>query len=117
MADSWYEVVSDASLEQGDVIMQCSIYRVSAQPDSQADQVDTFEELHDVVVLTQSCDLENDKVGDVLLAVVRDYRTLVEEEGEASPDIKGRNFRRAAVRGILPSFFLLPEHVEPPAFR
>lgn len=77
--------------------------------------VDVIEESHDVVVLTQSCDLENDKVTDVLVAAVLDYRILVEREAAANPSVKSTKFREAAVKGNLPPYSLLPQRLEHPA--
>lgn len=110
--NDWFEVVRGGELEQGDLVPRCPIYRVGTAA-SGSGEVDAIEELHDVVVLTQTCDLENDKVDDVLLARVVSYEDLVRADGERNPHLRGKGFRKAAVDGNLPAQFLLPERVTP----
>lgn len=99
-------------MEQGDVLDDCPIFRVEfAPPDDTGAEV--IQEDHDVVVLTQSCGLENDKVEDVLVAVLVPYPTLCALEGKAS-HVRSSKFRKAAVEGNLASYFLLPERSESP---
>lgn len=62
----------------------------------------------DLVVLSQSCDLVNDKIDEVLLAAVQDYALLVANDGATNPLIKSSRWRKAAVEGDLPAMSLLP---------
>ena len=66
---TWYDVVEGGALEQGDLLFQCPIYvpQVESFPLIENQEVDIRVELFDVIVMTQSCDLENDKAQDVVL--------------------------------------------------
>lgn len=65
----WYEVVSGPVLEQGDLLKECPIIMPARQLTFPlADNTELFNVwTYDVVVMTQSCDLVNDKVEDVVL--------------------------------------------------
>ena len=110
----WYEVVDTTNLAQGDVLQSCPVYRVLSVADAGAEDVGVTVEIQDVVVLTQTCDLENAKVEEILVASVLSYRALVERDGERNPRIKSRDFRKKAVDGNLPPYFLLPERLAAP---
>ena len=61
----WYEVVQGAELLQGDVLIGCPILAVmglKTWPLPQQAALNVEARVLDVVVLTQSCDLANDKV-------------------------------------------------------
>ena len=69
MPDAWYELIKEGALEQGDILFRCPIF-VPAPLDfplvEDQEVAGEFRE-YDVVVMTQSCDLENGKVSDVVL--------------------------------------------------
>src|ERR671924_2419855 len=72
----WYEVTQGSELLQGDLLRQCPIPRVRGLEHwplraGQPLEVDIDQE--DVVVMSQSCDLANDKIQDVVLAQVLDW--------------------------------------------
>ncbi len=115
MSDSWFEVVSGDGLMQGDVLIGCPIYRVVARSSSEGDEAEVLEESHDVIVLTQSCDLENDKVDEILVAAVLSCDEIVKREADKNPSVKGTSFRKAAVAGNLPPYSLLPRREAEPA--
>ncbi|MGV8967716.1 MAG: hypothetical protein ACOH2F_15730 [Cellulomonas sp.] len=79
------------------------------------DDVEVIEEKHDAIVLTQTCDMINDKVEDILVAVVLSYDGLVQQFGAAQAHIKGKQFRKAAVDGNLPPYALLQERLDEPS--
>jgi hypothetical protein len=112
MSGDWYEVVSGPDLEQGDVLPDCPIFRVLSTPGGE--EADVLYEEHDVVVLTQTCDLVNNKVEDVLVAAVLSYVDVHSKDGETNPQVRSSKFRKAAVEGNLPSYFLIPPHDENP---
>jgi len=110
VALEWYEVVQDNELlEQGDVL------------DLAAPRV-----VHDIslpgrvkvqllkgrwVVLSQSCDLENDKIPQVLLAAAVAYTELATHDHNA----KRSEFRRSLVQNVAVAYSLLPKFDGPPA--
>ena len=81
----WYELAEDESLLQGDILRDCPVVAVSGSlpwPLGAAPDIEVEAKIFDLVVMTQSRDLENEKVEDVLLAqlvawadVVRGSRT------------------------------------------
>jgi hypothetical protein len=91
MSEPWYEVVPASSpLTQGDLIFDCplvgwgevSLAGAGAEPEeaSLKDVIDAFRD--DVVVMTQACDLEHHKVGNVVLCPhlsLSDYRQAWQE--------------------------------------
>jgi len=76
MNELWYEVVGpDIRLSQGDVIPECPLLKWKLDDLGKGDPKTSDERLFkaakgfkaDVVVMTQACDLEHDKVSDVVL--------------------------------------------------
>lgn len=123
--ESWYEVVQSNTigdnpvLEQGDIIPGCprfSVEGLSSWPPPEDADVDVAAELVQAVVLTQTCDLEQKKVGWVLLAVVLPWpeaRDALVAQGNAFA--KSSKFRTALVQGSLPALSLLHKHAGEPA--
>ena len=68
---AWYSKVEfkeGVKFEQGDFIRHCPFYLIVNLEDGKAKAVTSA---YDVVVITQSCDLENDKADRVLVAPSR----------------------------------------------
>jgi hypothetical protein len=66
--------------------------------------------------LTQSCDLENDKVQDVLLARVLAWTDVVRTEVETGNEaVRGSKFRKLLVEGNIPGMSLLHKREGEPA--
>lgn len=103
---SWYEVVAGADIEQGDLIRACPTPVIGnpALPLTEGTSIDVGISDLDLVVLTQSCDLVNAKVEEVLLAEVIEW-----EAAKATGDshFKSTEFRRALVQGNVPGYSLL----------
>lgn len=119
MEVDWYQVVQDATLLQGDILLRCPVIVIAAElswprpPDAPMD-VD-IEEL-DLIVMTQSCDLENNKVGEILLAQVVAWPQVVSAEVQkGNPYAQSRNFRKQLVEGNIPGVSLLHKREEEPA--
>ena len=73
----WYAMVNDASLEQGDIFRAFPIFspNVTMQTleyilDGRQPDVPVDAKLTDVIVVTQSCDLVQDKIDSVILCPV-----------------------------------------------
>jgi len=63
---AWYEIAEGNSLEQGDILKGCPIIvptPVFPPPTNIIVDVQTF----DIIIMTQSCDLENEKVQDIIV--------------------------------------------------
>jgi hypothetical protein len=79
MADeSWYEVVSDGSLQQGDIFIGFPLVSYETTDDLFEKLADDSESIDiaasgspaDIIVMTQSCDLEHDKLDMVVVCPV-----------------------------------------------
>jgi len=114
----WYEVTSGSKLMQGDVIRNCPIIKPTAPwpyPNPLEEAVEVEAEIFDLLVVSQSCDLENNKVDAVLVAEIIDYRALVEVEKKRGNEIvASKNFRKACVDGNVPGYALLHERGDAP---
>lgn len=100
MIDAWYEIVSaDTRLTQGDLIPDCPLVgwkKVSAQISGAQDLRGLAEGTQqDVVVLTQACDLEHNKVENVLLCP---HVSLLEFKNSWEYDVRGRTHQNPTER-------------------
>ena len=91
MSDSWYShVEAQTPLTQGDLILDCPVVawapgplNLSGSKESEVLKAATVAIQADVIVMTQGCDLENNKVDKVILCPhlsISDYRKAWEEE-------------------------------------
>lgn len=113
MTFDWYSVVSGAALEQGDILTAFPLYTVEHRAGVGETEIEILETTRNVVVLTQTCDIENQKVSEILVAEVIDYEKAV-AAGSATGYMKSEKFRKDAVNGALPAQHLLPPHENPP---
>jgi hypothetical protein len=105
----WYQAISEGSLEQGDILTDITTPRAVIDSNGQGlirIGVGSY------VVLSQTCDLENDKVKEVLLANVISYQQLAHEVGA---NARSKKFREALIQGTDIAFFLLHEFAGPPS--
>jgi hypothetical protein len=105
----WYEVVQGESLEQGDLLFDLVTPRVSIEAAGDGGY-GILTGRGEYVVLSQTCDLEHNKVREVLLASLRTYQDLAHEMQAA----RGRNFREALINGADFAYFLLHRFDGPP---
>jgi hypothetical protein len=115
---SWYEAVEDTALRQGDIVADVPVVRADAMenwPPEEGAQLPVAVDIEDrAIVVSQSCDLANDKIPDVLLAQVADWQTACAAMIKAGNQFaQGKKFRKALVEGHIPSLHLLHKHGEP----
>jgi len=94
---SWYEVVEGDSLEQGDILSACPIVAPSAKLTFPVPAA-TFPaqlQLTDVVIMTQSCDLVNEKLEDIVLCPHWDLK----EAGQMDSALGKKDTWRLILRG------------------
>lgn len=101
----WYQLVTDnASLIQGDLIYNCPYVvppkEICAGEDRKFDII-----TYDVLILTQSCDLEKNNLD---LVLVCPFWPLSEIE-EIYPQLKDDNLKESAKRGYQPAWIILDE--------
>lgn len=114
----WYDITQGPDLVQGDVLRNCPVLLQPEQPQwpllPQVKLQITVKE-YDLVVMTQSCDLANDKVEEVLFAQLIGWedavRRGVQQGNEA---IKSGKFRKQLVDGTVPSLSLFYKHEQEP---
>jgi len=108
----WYGLVEGDSLEQGDILRQCPV--LLPMPDMTFPLTDnsisadllTF----DVIVMTQSCDLVNDKVPDVILCSHFDLN----EAGMLDASLGKKDTHKAILNGYRHRYMMLASNAEPP---
>jgi hypothetical protein len=89
----WYEITQGDVLLQGDLLMQCPIFSIVGDipfpiPDAFEPVLDA--KLFDVITMTQSCDLENDKIEDILFAQVITWSDAVRAHAETNPALRSK---------------------------
>ena len=114
----WYEITEGRTLRQCDILRKCPVIRVGRKLDWPIDAstpIPVKFDTYDSIILTQSCDLENDKVEDVLLAQVLAWPDVVKQELQRNNQIvKKRDYRKAIVDGNTPGLALLHKHEREP---
>ncbi len=105
MSYPWYELVKTGDLQQGDLLFECPTLTAVYAGLARVPEVKGKIEIRDLAVLTQSCDLVNDKVEMVLLCPIHSIKEAI----ETIPDLKGREYREALRKGNLPGLHLLEE--------
>ena len=116
--EDWYEPVVGPSLLQGDLIMRCPIFTIEGGlkwPIVTQPQVHVDAKTLDVIVVTQSCELDNRKTDTVLLARIISWQLLVRRENErGNESVKGSKFRKLLIDGFVPGLSLLNKRVADP---
>ena len=97
----------DAPVDQGDVIDGCPLVTVSDFDERALQTIHVDEAIERVVVLTQTCDLANQKVSQVVVAVVLDANEVV-----ASGQLKGVEVRGPVRAGRVFGWYFLPRSQE-----
>ncbi len=105
---------SGGILRQCDILIGCPVLRLAGRlpyPLTPSVPTPIGIEYFDSIVLTQSCDLENHKVEDILLAQVIAWPEYARQELERNNQIvKKRDFRKALMDGNTPGQALLHKH-------
>src|ERR1019366_5095108 len=98
----WNESITSGSLMQGDLLFACPITTMLgpwAFP-METKNIDLKTVDTDVVVMTQNCDLENDKADQVLLARLVNWKAMVQtESAKENTAVKSRDFRKKLIEG------------------
>ncbi|GED03042.1 hypothetical protein [Bacillus atrophaeus] len=78
MEYNWYaSLPENQTISQGDIILKCMLPKIVYKEESPFFKVEG--EVHDVIVITQACDLENSKVNDVTLCPLRSLSGFLTE--------------------------------------
>lgn len=117
-ATGWWEEVTGRELAQGDVLPGLEVPRVPALPDHGAGRAEIEVETVDldVIVLTQTCDLEHAKQEEVLVGRVISWTDFVTAQVAAGNEaVRSRQFARNLRNGTIPPLHLLRHHDGDPA--
>ncbi|WP_020587331.1 hypothetical protein [Desulfobacter curvatus] len=109
----WYKEVHDSdSITQGDIIFECPI----PSPDEnlfqaildEAEEIESSIDLQtaDIIILTQACDIEHDKIDSVVLCPIWPLSTLI----ETNSYFKASKARESLRQGKEPAYHLLGEY-------
>lgn len=104
----WFRTVDDSSLEQGDLLRGFDVAVPVAAVGSSGSELQIELKTFDVVVMTQSCDIENDKVRSLLLCPVFDLWRFV-ESAKAGGENWGSEQRDKLRQGNLPGYHLISD--------
>ncbi len=93
----WYEVADDDKIMQGDFIPECPII-IPPSEISEKEEFDVTIKNYDVIIMSQSCDIENNKIDLVLLCPVWPLEEM--EKNDFYKSSKGKEeLRRGNVVG------------------
>lgn len=111
MTVSWWRTVEGGSLAQGDLLPGCLLPVFAGAPPSLSPSDISEQEVQraQLIVVTQSCDLENNRVTFVALCPVS---TLTEFEG-ANPDYAGKGQWEQVRKGRVEGLHLLSSPTQP----
>jgi len=99
----WYDLVIGSELEQGDILENVDIYVPLPELDRQQDIVPTVVETHDMIVLTQSCDIPKDVCKNIVACPI----WTLEEAKQAVPHFRTKNGLEDLRTGRVVGFHIL----------
>ena len=100
----WYKQVGRGEpLQQGDMLLTCPVFVPGKSQISQGDTLPGTIDIHDVLVMTQSCDLAFGKIDMVLVCAFHTLESLAQK----NPFYDKTEGKEALRRGHQPSFHLL----------
>jgi hypothetical protein len=100
----WYEVIeNDGSLQQGDFLASCPVVVPLFVPNSSTQELEAEILEYNVVVMSQSCDLEQDKLDLVLVCP----HWSLESMGEQNQYFKSSKGKEELRRGNVPGYHML----------
>jgi hypothetical protein len=106
----WWDIVEGENLAQGDLLECCPIPRFCPTPYSDEDEVHRVDvEEFDCLIMTQSCDLENEKARLVALCPVY----TVSEFEKVNPNYKERGQWEQVRKGRVEGLHLLAPKIDP----
>ena len=97
----WYALVSGHDIQQGDILQQCPVFSPPENIDFQGEG-EVIRTRRDVIIMTQSCDMQQNKSPEVLLCGL--YQRSQIPEGHKLA--KTENLEHAR-KGGMPAFHLL----------
>ena len=120
----WYQIVTGADITQGDIILQCLVpvstldktflerfkKLVGQQKGNKEEDLEAKTGFYvgDVIVMTQACDIEYNKVESIILCPIKGLEKSSKDDGL----FRGSDMREKLVNGDLPPYHLLNKDAE-----
>ena len=103
----WYEQVSGEQLEQGDIFLTCPVILPPSDLSFPIPNytINAIVETYDVVVMTQSCDLVNDKTTEIIFCPHWDLK----QAGEMDASLAKKDAPKAIIKGYRPRYTMLAQ--------
>ncbi|MBK8987372.1 MAG: hypothetical protein IPM39_15065 [Chloroflexi bacterium] len=113
----WYNLINTKDLEQGDLLLHCPVIKPTwtaahlNNQDQESSEFSLFADqfIFDVVVLTQSCDLINEKIDTVLVCPFTSVEIFLNHNFPDWNDKEQKQFREDVRRGNRPGYHLIAE--------
>ena len=108
-AYAWYDKIDEASsdITQGDIIFGCSAYRPmdASKADEGVEKI-----VFTGIVMTQACDIEQEKVGMIIVCPIKTIAEISKELGWSKS--KAKSQLGDMVKNQMPAYFLLDKYIE-----
>lgn len=106
----WYSIVKGPDLEQGDLIRGCPVIEPIYEPLDPEEETYSLEAKQlnfDIVILSQTCDLINDKIDSVLVSPFHPVDEFIDANTPNLTSKARKSAREEIRRGYRPSFHML----------
>ena len=92
----WYQLIeSGGELDQGDILFRCPLVQMDGAADWTSDEISATVLEADVIVMTQTCDLANDKTRNIIVCRHEAVSLLGYGKGRQKEIVSGRREREA----------------------
>ncbi|MBI5879103.1 MAG: hypothetical protein HZB53_15760 [Chloroflexi bacterium] len=106
----WYEIVEGPELEQGDILFDCPVIELPPELTYPlSEPLDVIVDQLDLIIMTQSCDLVNDKVRDVILCP----HWELNDAPRMDPDFARRKALESILKGQRYRYLMIDAHTQP----
>lgn len=105
----WYETVEGEAVEQGDFLFGFNVVVPLSDPEVEVEQLDSEIKDLDLVVMSQTCDIEHGKIKSLLLCPWWDLWRFVDAAPERGETNWGSELREDLRRGNMPGYHLVNE--------
>lgn len=105
----WYELITNSSeITQGDIIKNCPVPKLKYNIQEAEQDVDAEIEIIDGIILTQACDIANEKVSHIILCSIisrTDFEKHYSEGGKKPKEAVNR--LKEIIKGRQPAYHLI----------
>ena len=109
LVESFWEAATDATLRQGEYLVNCKVPSLKENPQLEQTESSAIIQVADLIVMTQSCDLEQGKARTVALCPI----TSLERYETINPELKGKGRWEQVRKGRVEGLYLLNSPTNP----